>query len=460
MNEQVKIPGTGVTVANRAALAAGGAVVAFVPQTLDEVWRFAQVVTAGGFAPPGLKSPEAVMVAVMHGAEIGLTPFASIKNIAVINNRPSLWGDALAGVVRASGKCEYIKETVSGPEGDWVASCTVKRKGEPEETRTFSTSDAKRAGVWSKAGPWTQYPKRMLAVRARSFALRDVFADVLGGLDIREEVEDSADDLIDVTPPPATPPPADEPTPAIARRRGPRAAKAAQPEAEEESPPPAEVVTVDGEVIEASPPAIEEAEFAEAEPETVDPDELLSALRLAFASAESKDAVGEAWDTHAREIAGQPPELKARASGLYKARLEELSGETEEQRKERLRPAYDAGVLAFFRGRKASLGVEKPWRDDEELSKTYMKGYRKAEKGEVANPDIPPPADDFPGDSPPPARLPPSEADLETAYQLGQAARAKGMSPRALPGEYRSDDRAAEAAAWREGWNDAAAAAP
>src|SRR5262249_49394 len=34
------------------------------------------------------------------------------------------------------------------------------------------------------------YPRRMLMMRARSWALRDGFADVLRGLSIREEVED------------------------------------------------------------------------------------------------------------------------------------------------------------------------------------------------------------------------------------------------------------------------------
>ena len=55
---------------------------------------------------------------------------------------------------------------------------------------TFTVGDAIRAGLWKKAGPWTMYPKRMLQMRARSFALRDAFPDVLRGLVATEEVED------------------------------------------------------------------------------------------------------------------------------------------------------------------------------------------------------------------------------------------------------------------------------
>ena len=47
-----------------------------------------------------------------------------------------------------------------------------------------------KAGLWAKSGPWTQYPKRMMQMRARGFALRDKFADALGGLITVEEAQD------------------------------------------------------------------------------------------------------------------------------------------------------------------------------------------------------------------------------------------------------------------------------
>jgi len=72
-----------------------------------------------------------------------------------------------------------------------VAICEAKRKGYPTATVVqFSVADAKRAGLWGKAGPWTQYPRRMLQLRARGFALRDGFPDVLKGLVTAEEAQD------------------------------------------------------------------------------------------------------------------------------------------------------------------------------------------------------------------------------------------------------------------------------
>jgi hypothetical protein len=51
--------------------------------------------------------------------------------------------------------------------------------------------DAKAAGLLGKQGPWSQYPKRMRQMRARGFALRDVFPDVLKGMPVAEEVMDT-----------------------------------------------------------------------------------------------------------------------------------------------------------------------------------------------------------------------------------------------------------------------------
>jgi hypothetical protein len=70
------------------------------------------------------------------------------------------------------------------------ATCVVKRRGDPEaKTVTFSYEDAEKSGI-IKRGVWLTYPYRMCMMRARAFALRDKFPDVLKGLKIAEEVMD------------------------------------------------------------------------------------------------------------------------------------------------------------------------------------------------------------------------------------------------------------------------------
>jgi hypothetical protein len=115
----------------------------------------------------------------------------SLQCIAVVNGRPTVWGDAALALVQSSTVCEYVAEKVEGDGEQMIATCTAKRRGYPEPTTVrFSVADAKKAGLWGKSGPWTQYPKRMLQLRARGFALRDAFPDVLKGLVTAEEAQD------------------------------------------------------------------------------------------------------------------------------------------------------------------------------------------------------------------------------------------------------------------------------
>lgn len=176
---------------------AGGHVAALVPQSLEEAFRVSQAIAASGLAPKGLDRPEQIMVAIMAGAELGLAPFQSLQSFAVVNGRPTLWGDGLMAVARAGGV--RVKEWLDGAGDDMVAHCEVTRESGEVIERTFTVTQAKKAGLWGKAGPWQSYPQRMLAMRARAYALRDGCADMLRGFQVREEVEDY-EPIRDVTP--------------------------------------------------------------------------------------------------------------------------------------------------------------------------------------------------------------------------------------------------------------------
>ena len=160
--------------------------------TFDDMLRFANVVAKTDFAPKDFRGkPESCFLAIQHGAEIGLTPMQSLQNIACINGRPAIWGDAALALVLGSSACEYVRERVEGEGDNSVAICEAKRRSQAVPvTARFSVADAKRAGLWGKSGPWTQYPARMLQLRARGFALRDGFPDVLKGLVTTEEAMD------------------------------------------------------------------------------------------------------------------------------------------------------------------------------------------------------------------------------------------------------------------------------
>lgn len=162
-----------------------------VLRNLDDMFRFANGVVKSGLAPSSFKTPEAVMIAIQYGAEVGLSPMQSLQSLAVINGKPSLYGDALPALAWGSGLLEGLQETIEGDGDTRTARCLLVRKGASIPIiRTFSVADAKKASLWGKSGPWSSYPDRMLAMRARAFAFRDGFADVLRGLHVSEEVAD------------------------------------------------------------------------------------------------------------------------------------------------------------------------------------------------------------------------------------------------------------------------------
>jgi hypothetical protein len=184
----------------------------FAPTTLGEAMDFSHMLAKSQMVPKQYQGkPEDIMVAVQWGYEIGLQPMQALQNISVINGKPSVYGDAAMALVQASPVCEGVDESIEG-EGtpNPVAVCIARRKGRNPVIVRFSVEDAKRAGLWGKQGPWQAYPKRMLQMRARGFALRDAFPDVLKGLITAEEAQDYPDEakprpIKDVTPMPANP---------------------------------------------------------------------------------------------------------------------------------------------------------------------------------------------------------------------------------------------------------------
>ena len=155
---------------------------------MGEAMRLSTMIANSQLAPKDFRGkPEDTLVAMMMGNELGLNPLQSIQNIAVINGRPCVWGDALLALVQNHPSFGGIEETFD--DATMTASCTVWRKKGTKHTQTFSKADAELAGLWGR-NTWKQYPKRMLAMRARGFALRNQFADALLGLITAEEAQD------------------------------------------------------------------------------------------------------------------------------------------------------------------------------------------------------------------------------------------------------------------------------
>lgn len=206
--------------------------VSYQPNSFGELETFCKRICGTGMVPQAYRNkPDDAAVAVMFGNEIGLPPMTSLQFVAVINGRPGIYGDAMPGLAMNKGLIADMQERFEGEPflDDYAAACTVTRPNGTMVTQRFSVADAKKANLWAKAGPWTQYPRRMLQWRARSWAIRDAAPNLLFGMsaeelqDIEVSEQRGPDTARDITP-------KDEPV------QSPRAAVAAAMEAVEAIP--------------------------------------------------------------------------------------------------------------------------------------------------------------------------------------------------------------------------------
>jgi hypothetical protein len=162
---------------------------------LDTAIKACEMIANSSFCPADFKNKTGdVLCAIQYGMEVGLSPMQALQNIAVINGKPSIYGDALIALCLSFPECEDIQESFD--ESKMAATCKVKRRGMSWVIKTYSKQDAEIAKLWGKKTyqgkdtPWITYPKRMLQMRARGFALRDAFADRLKGIITVEEARD------------------------------------------------------------------------------------------------------------------------------------------------------------------------------------------------------------------------------------------------------------------------------
>lgn len=173
-------------------------------ESFDELHRQAKALAPSTLIPKHLRGPDQattlanVTIVLAYGRELGVGPIAALGGIAVVNGRPFAESQLLAGVVRNSGQCLYLRRLEATP-----ASVTweTHRVGDPApERRTFTWQDAVKCG-YDKKDTYQQHPVRMLSARALGWLCRDVYPDVCKGLGTEAERIDYEQEVLG--PPPA-----------------------------------------------------------------------------------------------------------------------------------------------------------------------------------------------------------------------------------------------------------------
>lgn len=160
---------------------------AIIPRTIDEVSDLAERLSKSTLLPKAMqgKMPD-VLVTIMAGQEMGLSPMASLRAIHVIEGKPVLSADGMVAIILGSGKAKYFTRV---EESDAAVTYETCRVGTDTPRRcTWTIEMAKRAGLHLKDN-WRTQPRAMLSARAKSELARDVYPDVLMGCYAHEEIE-------------------------------------------------------------------------------------------------------------------------------------------------------------------------------------------------------------------------------------------------------------------------------
>ena len=200
----------------------------YEPKDRDDATWVAETIINSKLAPAGMDSAPKILVAMMHGAALGLSAMQAIQNIHVIKGKPTLSADLMGAVVRSSSACLYLREAEATITRVTMV-CARADDPDHEFSRTWTMDDAKRAKL-AESQTWKSYPRQMLRARCLSEICRAVFPEVVGGFYVPTEMNDevhaepqtvstpeaaasralpkASDAVIDVTPEPAEEAPA------------------------------------------------------------------------------------------------------------------------------------------------------------------------------------------------------------------------------------------------------------
>lgn len=144
---------------------------------IADVFRLAQqLAQARGFVPDSYyQQPAAIAACILTGMELSIPPMTAMREVHVIKGRPSISATLMLTLAQRAGiRTRWVETTTTR------ATIGVTVPGQPEQTLTYTSDDAKAAGLWGQ-GNWSKFPANMLRARATSAAIRAFCPGVIGG---------------------------------------------------------------------------------------------------------------------------------------------------------------------------------------------------------------------------------------------------------------------------------------
>ena len=163
-------------------------------ESFRESYKLASVFAKSSLVPQQYQGKtEDCAIAVDMAERMGVTPLMVMQNLYVVKGKPSWSGQACMSFIKAKyGDAEPV---YTGQRGTDTRGCFVRAKkpdGEAIEGAEVTIAMAKKEGWYSKPGSkWQTMPELMLAYRAAAFFARVYCPEILMGVQVEGEVEDS-----------------------------------------------------------------------------------------------------------------------------------------------------------------------------------------------------------------------------------------------------------------------------
>jgi hypothetical protein len=160
--------------------------------------RMAKAIAASNLVPiafQGDKGIPNVLIALELANRLGMSPFAVMQNLNVIQGKPSFSSTFLIAMVNSSGKFAHLRFEFTGEGSE--RSCyawTTDREGNRLEGPTVTMQMAAQEGWLGKTGSkWKTMPDLMMRYRAASFFSRIYAPEITMGMHSEFEVIDSSE---------------------------------------------------------------------------------------------------------------------------------------------------------------------------------------------------------------------------------------------------------------------------
>lgn len=171
--------------------------------SFQNAWKMSTTLSKSNMIPQEFQNrPENCMIALDMCSRLGMSPFIIMQNIYIVHGKPSFSSKFAIAMINNSGRFEGgLRFKLEGKDENLscYAYATYKGESEPVKGTKVTIAMAKAEGWWSKkskktgqeSSKWPTMTEKMIKYRAASFFASEYCPDLLLGVSIKEEIEDS-----------------------------------------------------------------------------------------------------------------------------------------------------------------------------------------------------------------------------------------------------------------------------